>query len=62
MNKVMKEIGKKDLSTIANELITKYNADAEKIKFLLTGRYESRLQEMLYRKSIGDSIEWLYIN
>lgn len=61
MNKVMKQVCKKDLSTIANELINKYDADAEKINNLLTGKYESRLQEMLYRKSIGDSIEWLYI-
>lgn len=61
MNKTMKEIGKKDLSTIAKELINTYKADPVKINFLLTGKYESRLQEMLYQKSIGNSIEWLYV-
>jgi hypothetical protein len=62
MNKVMKQVCKKDLTTIANELITKHNANPEKINFLLNGKYESRLQEMLYRSNIGNSIEWLYIN
>jgi hypothetical protein len=61
MNKVMKQIGKKDLTTIAYELITVYNADPEKINFLLVGKYQSRLQEMLYQKSLGNSIEWLYV-
>lgn len=61
MNKVMKQVCKKDLTTIASKLITIHNADPIKINFLLTGKYESRLQEMLYQKSIGNSIEWLYI-
>jgi hypothetical protein len=47
MNKVMREVCKKDLSTIAGELINIYQADSVKINFLLTGKYESRLQEIL---------------
>jgi hypothetical protein len=61
MNKVMKEVCKKDLSTIANELVNIYGANETQIAFLLKGKYESRLQEMLYRKNIGKSIDWLYI-
>jgi hypothetical protein len=61
MNKVMREVCKKDLSTIAGELINIYQADSVKINFLLTGKYESRLQEMLYQKQLGNDIEWLYV-
>jgi hypothetical protein len=61
MNKVMKQIGKKSLESIANELVNTYEVDTIKINFLLAGKYESRLQEMLYQKQIGNSIEWLYI-
>jgi hypothetical protein len=57
----MKMIGKMSLEKIADELINKWNANEEKIKFLLNGKYESRLQEMLYRSQIGDDIEWLYV-
>jgi hypothetical protein len=61
MNKVMREVCKKDLSTIAGELINTYQADSIKINFLLAGKYESRLQEMLYQKQLGNDIEWLYV-
>lgn len=61
MNKVMKQIGKKSLETIASELINTYQADPIKINFLLNGKYQSRLQEMLYQKSLGNSIDWLYV-
>lgn len=61
MNKTMKMVCKLSLEDIAHELINKFKCDPIKIKFLLNGKYESRLQEMLYRSKIGDDIEWLYI-
>ncbi len=61
MNRTMKMIGKMSLEKIADELINKWNAKEEKIKFLLNGKYESRLQEMLYQKQLGNDIEWLYV-
>jgi hypothetical protein len=60
MNKTMKSVCKLSLDTIAKELIDIWALDPLLMNYLLKGKHESMLQEMLYEKRIGKDIEWLY--
>jgi hypothetical protein len=56
MDKVMEQINKKDLVSIAKELIETWKADALKVNFLVLINSRTELQEMLYWNIVKNKI------